>query len=136
MSKLVSFTSDFIFLVIFSWHNKQNIRVMYNVALYLTFLATTSEESKYQGLENLDVGSKFKMFEKGLDDSEDGLDSPRMTTSTDRYGIMEKLKRLQEGDADLDDLLAEIDEEIPSDKEEEEDSDEIGMTLVQKKVGK
>lgn len=106
------------------------------MALYLTFLATTSEESKYQGLENLDVGSKFKMFEKGLDDSEDGFDSPRMTTSTDRYGIMEKLKRLQEGDADLDDLLAEIDEEIPSDKEEEEDSDEIGMTLVQKKVRK
>ena len=48
---------------------------------------------------------------------------------------MEKLKRLQEG-ADLDELLAEMDEEFPEDEEEEEDYDEEleGLTEVQKKV--
>eukprot|EP00096_Caligus_rogercresseyi_P003905 TRINITY_DN1776_c0_g1_i3.p1 TRINITY_DN1776_c0_g1~~TRINITY_DN1776_c0_g1_i3.p1 ORF type:complete len:725 (-),score=260.06 TRINITY_DN1776_c0_g1_i3:254-2428(-) len=76
---------------------------------------------KYAGLEHLDVGSKFKMFESG---------DRASSCSTDRYGIMEKLKRLQDGE-ELEDLLAEIDEELPSTSEEE---DEVGMTNVQKKM--
>lgn len=53
-----------------------------------------------------------------------------------RYGIMEKLKRLQDGE-DVAELLAEIDDEMPSEEEEEEDEDpeEYGLTEVQKKVG-
>ena len=52
-----------------------------------------------------------------------------------RYGIMEKLKRLQEGE-DVEDLLAEMDEEMPSCSEDEEEVDEetLGLTEVQKKV--
>ncbi len=47
---------------------------------------------------------------------------------------MEKLKRLQEG-ADLDELLAEMDEELPSDDEEDEyDEETAHMTAVQKRV--
>ena len=81
------------------------------------------------------------MFEArgGCDsDLEDDLDDPLLMDrsgampSSDRYGIMEKLKRLQEGE-DLDDLLAEIDEELPS-ASEDEDPDEVGLTEVQKKV--
>ena len=58
--------------------------------------------------------------------------------ASDRYGIMEKLKRLQDGE-DLDDLLAEIDEELPSEEEdnnaeEENGGDDAGMTEVQRKV--
>ena len=86
-----------------------------------------STNEKYSGLENLDVGSKFQMFEKAEEDDRG--------PSSDRYGIMEKLKRLQEG-ADLDDLLAEMDEELPSDEEEEEyDEETAHLTEVQKKVG-
>ena len=85
---------------------------------------------KYSGLEDLDVGSKFKMFEKAS--NEDDLELER-GPSSDRYGIMEKLKRLQEG-ADLDELLAEMDEELPSDEEEEEDFEDAYLTEVQKKV--
>ena len=53
-----------------------------------------------------------------------------------RYGIMEKLKRLQDGE-DVAELLAEIDDEMPSEQEdeEEEDPEEYGLTEVQKKVG-
>ena len=54
-------------------------------------------------------------------------------TLTFVLGIMEKLKRLQEG-ADLDDLLAEMDEELPSDEEDEEDEEDAYLTEVQKKV--
>ncbi len=50
--------------------------------------AAETEEAKYAGLENLDVGSKFKMFEKGEEDQ-------TRTRSSDRYGILDKLKRLQ-----------------------------------------
>lgn len=87
---------------------------------------------KYSGLEDLDVGSKFKMFEKAS--NEDDLELER-GPSSDRYGIMEKLKRLQEG-ADLDELLAEMDEELPSDEEEEEDFEDAYLTEVQKKSKK
>ena len=45
---------------------------------------------------------------------------------------MEKLKRLQAGE-DVEELLAEIDEELPSD-DEEEDLEEAHLTKVQKKV--
>lgn len=87
----------------------------------------TSTE-KYAGLENLDVGSKFKMFEKA------GTEPEPRGPSSDRYGIMEKLKRLQEG-ADLEDLLAEIDEELPSDENEDEyDEETAHLTAVQKKT--
>ena len=50
---------------------------------------------------------------------------------------MEKLKRLQDGE-DVAELLAEIDDEMPSEgeDEEEEDPEEYGLTEVQKKVGK
>ncbi|CAB4062639.1 unnamed protein product [Lepeophtheirus salmonis] len=67
----------------------------------------------------------FKMFESGHGERGNGGG-----ISSDRYGIMEKLKRLQDGE-ELEDLLAEIDEELPSSSEEE---DEIGMTNVQKKM--
>ncbi|TRY75443.1 hypothetical protein TCAL_08369 [Tigriopus californicus] len=93
--------------------------------------SATERETKYNGLEDLDVGSKFKMFEKG--GSEEAELMPRI--STDRYGIMEKLKRLQEGE-DLDDLLAEIDEEMPDDPEEEVDPEEYGMSEMEKKTHK
>merc|ERR1719273_903156 len=88
----------------------------------------STHTDKYSVLENLDVGSKFQSFEK-TDDIDEGRGP-----SSDRYGIMEKLKRLQEG-ADLDELLAEMDEEFPEDEEEEEDYDEEleGLTEVQKK---
>ena len=48
---------------------------------------------------------------------------------------MEKLKRLQEGE-DVEDLLAEMDEERPSCSEDEDEVDEetLGLTEVQKKV--
>merc|ERR1712038_2056496 len=85
-------------------------------------------EAKYSGLENLDVGSKFKMFENGGDED----DAPR-GPSSDRYGIMEKLKRLQEGE-DLDELLAEMDDEFPVVSESEEDDDLYGLTEVQKRT--
>ena len=84
-------------------------------------------EAKYSGLENLDVGSKFKMFENGADD-----EGPR-GPSSDRYGIMEKLKRLQDGE-DLDELLAEMDDEFPVNSESEEDEDLYGLTEVQKRT--
>ena len=73
-------------------------------------------EAKFAGLDDLDVGSKFKMFENGGDD-----EGPR-GPSSDRYGIMEKLKRLQEGE-DLDELLAEMSDEFPTVSEPEEDDD-------------
>ena len=85
-------------------------------------------EGKYAGLEDLDVGSKYKMFEKNEDDPERG-------PASDRYGIMEKLKRLQEG-ADLDELLAEMDEELPSASGSEEDEDDYGLTEVQKRASR
>ena len=51
-----------------------------------------------------------------------------------RYGIMEKLKRLQAGE-DVSELLAEIDDEMGVDEEEEEeDYEDYGLTEVQKKV--
>jgi len=82
------------------------------------------DNAKWDGLENLDVGSKFMMFEKQEDKKE----------SSDRYGIMEKLKRLQAGE-DVSDLLAEIDDEMGVDEEEEEeDPDDYGLTEVQKKA--
>lgn len=90
----------------------------------------SSTYDKYSGLEELDVGSKFKMFEATSKQEEELERGP----SSDRYGIMEKLKRLQEG-ADLDELLAEMDEELPSDEEEEvEDEEDAYLTEVQKKV--
>ena len=49
---------------------------------------------------------------------------------------MEKLKRLEAGEA-VEDLLAEIDEEMPSmSEDEEEDDEDTGLTQVQKKVFK
>lgn len=84
------------------------------------------DDSKWEGLDSLDVGSKFLMFEKGGD--------RERSSGSDRYGIMEKLKRLQAGE-DVEDLLAEIDEEMPSmSEEEEEDEDVAGLTEVQKKA--
>jgi hypothetical protein len=47
---------------------------------------------KYAGLEDLDVGSKFRMFERTSASPE--RPEPRGPAS-DRFGIMEKLKRLQ-----------------------------------------
>lgn len=86
---------------------------------------------KFAGLENLDVGSKYKMFESASN-NEQADRGP----SSDRYGIMEKLKRLQEG-ADLDELLAEMDEELPSDEADEDyDAEDAYLTEVQKKVSK
>merc|ERR1719495_2106205 len=87
------------------------------------------DDSKWDGLEKLDVGSKFLMFEKS------GAEEKEQRQASDRYGIMEKLKRLQAGE-DVEDLLAEIDEEMPSmsEDEEEEDADTAGLTQVQKKA--
>jgi len=88
--------------------------------------------TKWSGMEDLDVGSKFKKFEAAS--TEDDLPE-RRNNGSDRYGIMEKLKRLQDGE-DLDDLLAEMDEELPSDEEEEEDEEDYYLTEVQKKTKK
>ena len=93
------------------------------------------EETKYSGLENLDVGSKFKMFEKGGDNALDDIDLEQRGPASDRYGIMEKLKRLQEGE-DLDDLLAEIDEELPSNSDDEDEDKTEVRTAVQKRTRK
>ena len=68
------------------------------------------------------------MFENGGDED----DAPR-GPSSDRYGIMEKLRRLQEGE-DLDELLAEMDDEFPVVSESEEDDDLYGLTEVQKRT--
>ena len=38
-------------------------------------LIISAASSKYTGLENLDVGSKFKKFEKGDNDGEDNFDA-------------------------------------------------------------
>jgi len=84
------------------------------------------DDAKWDGLDQLDVGSKFMMFEKAAEEKESKM-------SSDRYGIMEKLKRLQEGE-DVTELLAEIDDEMPSDEEEDEDPDDEGLTQVQKKA--
>merc|ERR1719245_1257655 len=66
------------------------------------------------------------MFEKAAEEKEH--------RASDRYGIMEKLKRLQAGE-DVSELLAEIDDEMPSDyEEEEEDPDDYGLTEVEKKA--
>ena len=46
-------------------------------------------------MEDLDVGSKFKKFEAAS--TEDDLPE-RRNNGSDRYGIMEKLKRLQDGE--------------------------------------
>jgi len=90
-----------------------------------------STYDKFSGLENLDVGSKYKMFEAASTDEPE-----ERGPSSDRYGIMEKLKRLQEG-GDVEDLLAELDEELPSDDEdEEEDEEDAYLTEVQKKTRK
>merc|ERR1719357_2168151 len=86
------------------------------------------DDQKWEGLDKLDVGSKFMMFEKAAEEKEE------RHGASDRYGIMEKLKRLQAGE-DVADLLAEIDDEMPSDgEEEEEDPDDYGLTEVQKKA--
>ena len=64
----------------------------------------------------------------------EAAEEERPEKSSDRYGIMEKLKRLQEG-ADLDELLADLDDEFPeSEEEEEEDEEDAYLTEVQKKV--
>ena len=60
--------------------------------------------------------------------------------ASDRYGIMDKLKRLQEGE-DLDELLAEMDEEMPRGRnadtrvgsDSESDKEDIGLTALQAK---
>ena len=60
--------------------------------------------------------------------------------ASDRYGIMDKLKRLQEGE-DLDELLAEMDEEMPArsrnadrvGSDSESDREDIGLTALQAK---
>ena len=86
-------------------------------------IKSQSDNTKWDGLENLDVGSKFLVFEKKEEEK-----------SSDRYGIMEKLKRLQAGE-EVADLLAEIDDEMGvSEEEDEEDPDEYGLTEVQKKA--
>ena len=89
---------------------------------------SAGRSDKYAGLEDLDVGSKFRMFEKK---SSESPEREARGPASDRFGIMEKLKRLQDGE-DLDDLLAEINEELPS-EEEDEDADPY-MTNVQKRV--
>jgi len=88
------------------------------------------DAGKWDGLDKLDVASKFNMFEKAAEEQ----DRDRRQ-ATDRYGIMEKLKRLQDGE-DVAELLAEIDDEMPSEEEdeEEEDPEEYGLTEVQKKA--
>ena len=60
--------------------------------------------------------------------------------ASDRYGIMDKLKRLQEGE-DLDELLAEMDEEMPRSRnadtrvgsDSESEKEDIGLTALQAK---
>ena len=60
--------------------------------------------------------------------------------ASDRYGIMDKLKRLQEGE-DLDELLAEMDEEMPArsrnadrvGSDSESDREDIGLSALQAK---
>ena len=47
---------------------------------------------KYAGLEDLDVGSKFRMFERKSASPER---PEHRGPASDRFGIMEKLKRLQ-----------------------------------------
>merc|ERR1719350_2520854 len=47
------------------------------------------DDQKWEGLDKLDVGSKFMMFEKAAEEPEE------RDRASDRYGIMEKLKRLQ-----------------------------------------
>ena len=47
---------------------------------------------KYAGLEELDVGSKFRMFERKSASPER---PEHRGPASDRFGIMEKLKRLQ-----------------------------------------
>ena len=88
-------------------------------------LKSAVDDKKWEGLENLDVGSKFLVFEKKEEEKQ----------TSDRYGIMEKLKRLQAGE-DVTDLLAEIDDEmgVDDEDEDEEDCDDYGLTQVQKKV--
>jgi hypothetical protein len=68
------------------------------------------------------------MFEKK---SSESPEREARGPASDRFGIMEKLKRLQDGE-DLDELLAEINEELPS-EEEDEDADPY-LTNVQKRV--
>jgi len=86
------------------------------------------DDSKWEGLDKLDVGSKFMMFEKAAEEKEEHH------RASDRYGIMEKLKRLQAGE-DVSELLAEIDDEMPSEyEEEEEDPEDYGLTEVEKKA--
>jgi len=91
-------------------------------------LKSNVDDRKWEGLDKLDVGSKFMMFEKAGSEEKH---------SSDRYGIMEKLKRLQAGE-DVADLLAEIDDEMPSENEEdyEYEDDDSGLTEVQKKANK
>jgi len=86
------------------------------------------DDAKWDGLDKLDVGSKFMMFEKAGEEKE-------LRSASDRYGIMEKLKRLQAGE-NVGELLAEIDDEMPSDGDGEEEGDpaEYGLTEVQKKA--
>lgn len=76
------------------------------------------------------MASKFEVFERS-----GGEPRRAAAAASDRYGIMEKLRRLQEG-ADLDELLAEMDEELPSedDGEDEDGEDLTGLTEVQKKT--
>ncbi len=100
--------------------------------------AAGDEEAKFEGLEELDVGSKFRMFERGSDDLP--VRPASSARASDRYGIMEKLKRLQEGE-DMDDLLAEMDEEMPSAtiasvQSDDDDEDEEDLTMVQRKTAK
>lgn len=82
------------------------------------------DNQKWDGLEDLDVGSKFLMFEKQEDKQK-----------SDRYGIMEKLKRLQAGE-DVGELLEELNDEIGDydGEEDEEDPDDYGLSEVQKKA--
>ena len=82
------------------------------------------DNQKWDGLEDLDVGSKFLMFEKQEDKQK-----------SDRYGIMEKLKRLQAGE-DVGELLEELNDEIGDigGDEDEEDPDDYGLSEVQKKA--
>ena len=98
-----------------------------NIQKFFILGKAVDREAKFAGLDDLDVGSKFKMFENGGDD-----DGPR-GPSSDRYGIMEKLKRLQEGE-DLDELLAEMSDEFPTVSEPEDDDDMYGLTEVQKRT--
>ncbi len=68
--------------------------------------AAESEADKYAGLENLDVGSKFKMFERGAGEGEEEEEDLRK--SSDRYGILEKLRRLEVGQSRIDCIVYSI----------------------------